>query len=81
MSRSLSHLRHGLLGAVVVGSLGFGASQALAVPRGAPAADGTCVYDDPGSRTICRNYCQSQYYRDGACLRQGFCGCIGYIGP
>jgi hypothetical protein len=81
MSRSLHHLRSGLLAASIVGALAFGASQALAVPRQAHAADGTCVFDDPGSRTICRSYCQSQGYRDGACTRQGLCGCIGYVGP
>lgn len=32
MSRSLSYLRRGLLGAAVAGALGFGATQALATP-------------------------------------------------
>jgi hypothetical protein len=82
MKDSPSYLRRGLLGAALVGALGFGASQALAVPRAAGITDdGTCVPGDPGSRTICRNYCQSQGYADGACLKMGLCGCIGYIGP
>ena len=36
MSRSLSYLRRGLLGFVFVGSLGFGATQAFALPEPAP---------------------------------------------
>lgn len=43
MSRSLSYLRRGLLGIALVGSLGFGATQAFAEPKGEPvAAMGTC---------------------------------------
>ena len=81
MSRTLLHLRRGLLGAALLGSLGFGASQALATPREAAGTDGTCLYGDPGARSYCRSWCQSEGYRDGACARQGFCACIGYIGP
>jgi hypothetical protein len=55
MSRSFSYLRRGLLGIAVVGSLGFGATAAVAKPemRGAgpicpfgmqPCPCGECVY-------------------------------------
>lgn len=81
MRGSITYLRRGLLGAAIVGSLGFGATQALAGPRGAVTQDGTCVREDPGSRSYCRSYCQANYYADGACTRQGFCACIQYIGP
>ena len=81
MSRSLSYLRRGLLGAGLVGSLGFGASQALATPRETSSTDGTCVYGDPGARSYCRSWCQANYYRDGTCTTHGFCACIQYIGP
>jgi len=81
MRVSLAFLRRSLLGAAFVGSLGFGATQALAVPREVRTADGTCVWGDPGARYICRSYCQANYYADGACTRQGFCACIQYIGP
>jgi hypothetical protein len=40
MSRSLSYLRRGLLGLASVGSLGFGATQALASPD--IARSGSC---------------------------------------
>ncbi|MEW5929994.1 MAG: hypothetical protein AB1941_21270 [Gemmatimonadota bacterium] len=54
MKRSLSHLRRGLLGAAFVGSLGFGATVAVAKPETSnpfPSCpkgmsmcpDGTCV--------------------------------------
>ena len=41
MSRSLSYLRRGLLGIAFVGSLGFGATQALASPEQS-ARSGSC---------------------------------------
>lgn len=81
MSRLLSRLRIGVFSAAFVSSLGFGVSQALAVPHSAQTTDGTCVYGDPGARSLCRDWCQSQYYADGACTRKGFCACIQYIGP
>lgn len=81
MRFSRSSLRRGLLGLVFAGSLGFGASQAFAEPRTVAATDGTCVYGDPGARWICRDWCQANYYVDGACTRKGFCACTGYIGP
>lgn len=39
MGRSFSYLRRGLLGAALAGSLGFGVSQALAVPAEASVRD------------------------------------------
>jgi hypothetical protein len=81
MRGSITYLRRGLLGAAIVGSLGFGATQALAVPRETVSQDGTCVWGDPGARSICQSYCQANYYNDGACTRKGFCACVGYIGP
>ena len=76
MSRTLSHLRQGLLGAALLGSLGFGASQALATPREATGTAATCLYGDPGGRSYSRSYCQSEGYRDGTCTRIGFCACL-----
>lgn len=75
MDRSLTSLRRGLLGIAFVGSLAFGAVQALAAPR-ASGADGTCLYGDPGARSACQSWCQSEGYRDGTCTRMGFCACL-----
>jgi hypothetical protein len=51
MSRSLSYLRRGLFGIAVVGSLGFGVTQALASTRSewAPAGQD------------CGEYCTARY--------------------
>lgn len=70
MSRSPSYLRRGLLGLVFVGSLGFGATQALASPEQArftscPAtgydyAYQHCAAGCPGGRGYCDAYGRCQ---------------------
>jgi len=71
MSRSLSRLRRGLLGIAFVGSLGFGASQALAAstPTTHPYA---C---DASWQQWCRDQCGSEYAQ---CHWYGayYCECI-----
>lgn len=74
MSRSLINLRRVLLGAAFVGSLGFGATQALATPEQAARA-ASCPnkgYDYPYA--ACRNGCAV----GGYCAAGGYCQC-GYI--
>ena len=72
----LSCLRRGLLGAAFVASLGFGATQALAVPREASSDDGWCVVSDPGKDAYCRSWCLKSYQvSEGYCTAQGRCTC------
>jgi hypothetical protein len=62
-------LRRGLLGLMVAGSLGFGATQALATPSQGPAAAATCPnkpYDYP--------YASCAWGCPGG---QGYCGAGG----
>lgn len=76
--RSLSYLRRGVLGAAFVGSLGFGATQALAGPGpgGGPSSPGGfCVLGDPGAHAYCQYWCQETMSADGYCLSSGACTC------
>lgn len=69
MSRSLSYLRQGLFGIVFVGSMGFGASQALAAPQQTSQA---AVCDSLECLRDCVNY----GYSYGDCHPTlGFCYC------
>ncbi len=56
MSRSLSYLRRGLLGAAFVGSLGFGFTQAIAAPASSKA--NWCTQSE---RAACQFTCESTY--------------------
>lgn len=56
MQHSIRKVSRGILGALVVGALGFGATQALASP--AAAAREMCTKDE---RMTCHNYCNSLY--------------------
>ena len=67
MSRSLSYLRRGLLGIALMGSLGFGATQALAAPPRVPQAR-FCVEE------WCNEYCEQQGLM-GTCRFNGTCWC------
>jgi hypothetical protein len=78
--RSLSYLRRGLLSAALAGSLGFGATQALAVPGPGPGGGGNpgggfCVLGDPGAHAYCQYWCQETMSADGWCLPSGACTC------
>jgi hypothetical protein len=73
--RSLSYLRRGLLGVFFVGSLGFGATQALAGPGGPSSNGGWCVLGDPGADAYCNYWCQETLDADGYCLSGGRCSC------
>ncbi len=44
MSRSLSSIYKGVLGAGLVGALAFGTAQAFAAPAGTQAQNGVCAY-------------------------------------
>jgi hypothetical protein len=75
MSRSLHYLSRGLLGIAFVGSLGFGARQALAYPQlDTIACD---AYNDPFAHTMCENFCRSRgLYGGGWCSSfSGTCQC------
>lgn len=67
MSRSRSYLRRGLLGIVFVGSLGFGATQALAKPQ----VEAGPKYCFPGP---CNRSCVNSGFASGACA-DGVCTC------
>lgn len=67
MSRSFSYLRRGLLGVAVVGSLGFGASQALAAPP--QASHQRVCYE-----AYCDDYCWRNWFATGQCSGQA-CYC------
>ena len=62
MSRSLSHLRRGLLGIAFVGSLGFGVSAAVAQPE-VRNREPEC---GPGQE-LCCGVCMSKYQFCGGC--------------
>jgi hypothetical protein len=69
MSRSLSYLRRGLLGIAFVGSMAFGASQALAAPQRAPQAAAYC------DEWQCFMACY-EIFRYGRCGWDGYCECF-----
>jgi hypothetical protein len=74
MHGSTTYLRRGLLGLVFAGSLGFGATQALATPgQQSAAAMASCPitgYDY--FYAPCANACQP---RQGYCSYNGICRC------
>lgn len=73
MNQPWIRLRRGMLALAVAGSLGFGATQAFAVP--AQARLGVCPpYSGPTFNTECDMSCQSQGYDYGFC-RYGQCVC------
>jgi hypothetical protein len=77
MKGSMTYLRRGLLGLAFAGSLGFGATQALATPAlGAPAAAGVCP--DEGYDYYYYPCAYSCYRQQGYCAAGGVCRC-GYI--
>lgn len=67
MSRSLSNLRRGLLGIAVVGSLGFGVTQAFAAPAQA------------SKRNMCSR--EMDAYCDYSCGLDGLRGYCNGSGP
>lgn len=67
MSRSLKHLRGGLLGLAFVGTMGFGATQALATPEPSSATS-VCV------QAVCAAGCIAKGYDGGRCY-DGSCSC------
>ncbi|HEY0017375.1 MAG TPA: hypothetical protein VGC13_13780 [Longimicrobium sp.] len=73
MHGSTTYLRRGLLGLVFAGSLGFGATQALATPGQPAAAMAACP--DMGYDyyyASCANACPR---RQGYCAAGGICRC------
>ncbi len=71
MSRSLSNLRRGLLGIAFVGSLGFGATQAIGSPDQARVA-----YCTPMGYDYHTPACGAGCFRNvGYCSEAGICRC------
>lgn len=72
MSRSLSHLRRGLLGVAFTGGLAFGAVEAFAEPRTDQALPPVCRVDEISCRCV-----TGQYYcfpaSGGPCPDPYFC--------
>ncbi len=60
-------LARGIFGALVVGALGFGTTQALASPVKA-AAGGECFYYQ---EQMCQDYCAYNFGAQGRCSRLG----------
>jgi hypothetical protein len=73
MSRSLSHLRRGLLGVAVAGSLGFGATQAFAGPSAQAQRLPWCDPSDTSGYYdgVCTRACQRHGYAYGYCQQEG----------
>ena len=67
MTRSIHKVRSGLLGLAVAGALGFGATQALAEPAPAAAAD-SCD-------TLCNRVCRAAGFIGGFCGDGVSCSC------
>ena len=67
MYRSNLRLVRGIFGALVVGTLGFGASQALASP--APAA--TLPFCTASQRQACVDNCRDEGKSNARCTTQG----------
>lgn len=73
----------GVFGALMVGALGFGASQAFAAP-GAGAAAGSCLKEETWA---CNAYCRETFGMSyiGRCNKNTFghvsCGCIQLPSP
>ena len=72
MNRSLSSLHTALLGIVVAGSLGFGATQAFAGPSAPASRLPWCDPTDPNAyAAVCTRACQRQGYLYGYCQQEG----------
>ncbi len=78
MRQTWTKLRSGMLALAVAGSLGFGATQAFAVPTQARLA--VCPYSGPAFNTECEISCRSQGYDFGFC-RYGQCVCRNFTTP
>jgi hypothetical protein len=76
MKGSMTSLRRGLLGLAFAGSLGFGATQALATPGQAAAAVRTCP--DEGYDYYYYSCAYPCYNQQGYCATGGVCRC-GHI--
>lgn len=78
MSQTGNRLRRGMLALAFAGSLGFGASQALAAPTPARflACSSSGITFDPN----CEYYCNQQGYDFGFC-RYGQCVCRNFTAP
>jgi hypothetical protein len=68
MSGLIHHLRRAVFGAVVLGSLGLGATQALASPA-APEPEAVCTVK-------CMRYCAMLGLAGGTCSAGGGCSCF-----
>lgn len=68
MSKRLDRIGKIVFGAVIVGALGFGATQAVAAPMQSGAS--VCSDHDP-----CDNYCTSHGYLAGKCINWK-CRCL-----
>lgn len=68
MTREIATLRNGALAAALVGALGFGAAQALALPPDARQGPPAC---NPGQ---CQSSCIAMGYDGGTCAG-GMCTC------
>lgn len=78
MSRTWSYLRRSLLGAAVVASLGFGATQAFAVPAVARFQSCPISTSGPYFYGPCEEYCYDQGYDFGYCSEYGSCTCTDF---
>lgn len=83
MRKTIRRGVQGVLGALVVGAMGFGATQALASP-GSTAAAGTCNRDEAGECTAnCRETHGTGWV--GQCYKNSWghvsCGCVQLIRP
>jgi hypothetical protein len=83
MRKGIRRGMRGVLGALVVGAMGFGATQALAAP-GQAAAAGTCNRDEAGA---CNASCRETYGTGwvGQCYKNSWghvsCGCVQLTFP
>ena len=66
----ITTVRRCVFGAGTVVALGFGATQALAAPAQASAAEGVC------NARLCDRLCQSVGSIGGVCNPDGFCVCF-----
>jgi hypothetical protein len=78
MSRSLSYLRRGLLGIALVGSLGFGATQAFATPEETAASGGSCPWSANGPYFYppCEDFCREVGGGEWGYCDNGMCVCV-----
>lgn len=75
MKSPMTYLRRGLLGLAFAGTMGFGATQALATPAQA-AAMGNCPVE--GYDYYYYPCAYSCPYQQGYCTTRGWCAC-GFI--